>query len=111
MRQKIAALKATLFSNGNSVGARGGLESGQEKRVSLQRRYSYLIAALMLSGCVAAYSAAPLPTHHPANPAAPEAPPPPASQVFSRDHVQPVSEEMQTHDSDVGQSALHGGQQ
>lgn len=37
---------------------------------------SWLVSTVLASGCAATYRPAPLPAHHPASPAAPEAPPP-----------------------------------
>jgi hypothetical protein len=43
---------------------------------------SFLVVAVVAGGCTTAYSPTPLPTNHPANPVAPETPPPPPSFVF-----------------------------
>jgi len=41
-----------------------------------------LVSVFFICGCTTAYSPEPLSINHPANPAAPEAPPPPASRAF-----------------------------
>ncbi|MGE0682466.1 MAG: hypothetical protein AB7P69_16400, partial [Candidatus Binatia bacterium] len=68
------------------------------------------LAALLISGCAAAYSPAPLPTNHPANPAAPETPPPPPSQVL-RNEGGPLAstEEASIEAPHVRQDMKHGG--
>lgn len=60
----------------------GSPGSRRPRGTTLRDIISPLIAAILVSGCTAAYSPAPLPTNHPANPAAPEASPPPPSQAL-----------------------------
>lgn len=71
---------------------------------------SSLIAAVLLSGCAAAYTPVPLPALHPASPAAPEAPLPPPSQAFSGEAILPAPlEEVSARGSPVGHDPRHGG--
>lgn len=93
MIQKTSDFKTNLFIDGNYLEAAGGrLESSQARGATL-RGISSLIAAILVSGCAAAYSPAPLPANHPASPAAPEAPPPPPSQAFRGESVPPAPAE------------------
>ena len=82
MIQKTSDFKTKLFIDGKYVEAAGGRLESSPARGATLRGISSLIAAIVVSGCAAAYSPAPLPADHPANPAAPEAPPPPPSQAL-----------------------------
>ncbi|MGE0823506.1 MAG: hypothetical protein AB7G75_30660 [Candidatus Binatia bacterium] len=68
-----------------------------------------LAATLLASGCVAAYSPAPLPTNHPANPAASETPPSPPSQAFTPESLLTPTEEASVHSPHAGHGMRHGG--
>jgi len=111
MNQKPSDFTTTLCIDENSVEtSREGLESGRARGVTLRGLLSSLIAALLVSGCAAAYVPAPLPTNHPASPAAPEAPPPPPSQAFRAESILPAPvEEMPTQGPQAGHGAMHGG--
>lgn len=71
---------------------------------------SSLIAAIVVSGCAAAYTPAPLPLLHPASPTAPEAPLPQPSQAFSGGSIWPApAEEVSASGPHAGHDTRHGG--
>jgi hypothetical protein len=71
--------------------------------------FSSVLVTLLVSGCTASYVPAPLPVTHPANPAAPEAPPP-LSRAFTSENLSPAPiEEMPARNPHAGHSAMHGG--
>ncbi|MGH7425768.1 MAG: hypothetical protein ACREJP_06340 [Candidatus Methylomirabilales bacterium] len=111
MIQKTSDLKTNLFIDGNCVEAAGGrLESSRARGATLRGILSALIAAILVSGCAAAYSPAPLPADHPASPAAPEAPLPPPSQAFRGESVPPApAEEAPAQGPHAGHGAMDGG--
>lgn len=86
------------------------LESDRTRGAITADLLSFLLVALLISGCAAAYSPTPLSTNHPANPAAPEAPPPPPSQAFYSESILPAPvEEAPMQGSHVTHGAKHGG--
>jgi hypothetical protein len=109
--QKTCGLKTNLFIDKTYVEAAGErLESGRARGATRRGIISPLIAAILVSGCAAAYSPAPLPANHPASPAAPEAPPPPPSQAFRGEGVPPApAEETAAPGPYSGDGATHGG--
>jgi len=111
MLQKTTELKTHLFIAGNDVeAAEGRLESGRTRRATIRGLLSSLIAAVLVSGCVASYVPAPLPVNHPASPVAPEAPPPPPSQAFRDESILSVpTEEMPAPGPHSGHGAMQGG--
>ncbi|MCI0657519.1 MAG: hypothetical protein L0170_10680 [Acidobacteria bacterium] len=110
MIQKTSDFKTNLFIHGTYVEAPGGrLQSGRARGATL-RGISSLIAGILVSGCAAAYSPAPLPANHPASPAAPEAPPPPPSQAFREESVPPApAGEAPAQGPHSGHGAIPGG--
>lgn len=108
---KTAHDKTRRSIDGNLVEtAKAYLELGRTRGATLQGPFLFLLVALLVSGCAAAYSPAPLPTHHPANPAAPEVPPPPPSQAFHTEGVPPTSvEEAPMQGPHAGHGRMHGG--
>lgn len=108
--QKTCGLKTNLFIDGTYVEAAGErLESARAREATRRGIISPLIAAILVSGCAAAYSPAPLPTNHPASPAAPEAPPPPPSQASWEEGVPPApAEETPAQGPHSGHGATHG---
>ncbi len=110
MIQKTCDCKTKLFIDGTCVEAAGGrLESGP-RGATLRGIISSLFAAILVTGCAAAYSPAPLPANHPANPAAPEAPPPPPSQAFKVESVpRAPTEQAPAQGPHSGHGAIHGG--
>ncbi len=71
--------------------------------------FSFVLVTLLASGCTSAYVPAPLPTTHPANPAAPEAPPP-SSQALTGETLPPAPiEQMPAPNPHAGHSTMHGG--
>ena len=111
MIQKTFDFKTNLFIDGTYVEAAGGRPgSGRARGATLRGIISSLIAAILASGCVAAYSPVPLPANHPASPAAPEAPPPPPSQAFREESVPPApAEEAPAQRPHSGHGATHAG--
>ena len=111
MLQKIAELKTHLFIAGKDVeAAEGCLELGRTRGTTIRGLLSSLIASILVSGCVASYVPAPLPVNHPASPVAPEAPPPPSSQVFRNESIPPApAEEAPAQSPHAGHGAMHGG--
>lgn len=111
MIPKTADFTTNLFIDGSSVeAAKRHLESDRVKGVTLRGLLSSAIAAMLVSGCAAAYAPAPLPVHHPANPAALEAPPPPPSQAFRDESLLPApAAEASVQESHAGHGAMHGG--
>lgn len=110
MNQKTSDFTTDLCIDGHSVeAADGGLKSGRARGATLRGILFSLMAALLVSGCAAAYAPAPLPTNHPASPAAPEAPPPP-SQAFRGESILPApAEEAPAQGPHAGHAAMHGG--
>jgi len=89
--------------------AAGCLELGRAKGATMRGIISSLIAAILVSGCVAAYSPVPLPVNHPASPAAPEAPPPPPSQAFRDENILPApAAEAPAQGPHAGHGTMHG---
>ncbi|MBI3757062.1 MAG: hypothetical protein HY267_03705 [Deltaproteobacteria bacterium] len=111
MIQKTSNLQTNLFIHKNCTKAAGKrLESGRTRGATLRGIDLSLLVALLISGCTAAYSPAPLPINHPANPAAPEAPPPLSSQALRGESIPPVStEEAPVQDPHASHSMGHGG--
>ena len=111
MIQETSDFKTNLFIDGKYVEAAGGrLESSRARGATLRGIISSLIAAILVSGCAAAYSPVPLPADHPASPGAREAPPPPPSQAFSGESVPPApKEEAPAKGPHSGHSAMHRG--
>lgn len=111
MIQERFAVTTNLVLDENPMeAAEGGLESGRAGGATMRGLFSSLIAAILVSGCAAAYAPAPLPVTHPANPAAPEAPPPPPSQAFRSENVLPTpAEEEPVQGPHTGHGAMHGG--
>jgi hypothetical protein len=110
MNQKTSDFTTTRCIDGLSVeAADGGLKSGRARGATMRGILSSLMAALLLSGCAAAYAPAPLLATHPASPAAPEAPPPPPSQAFSSESLLPApAGEAPVHGPHVGHTAMQG---
>ncbi len=80
---KTCHFQSNLFIDRKYAEAGERLESSRVSGATRRAIISSLIAAILLiTGCAAAYSPAPLPANHPASPAAPEAPPPPPAQAF-----------------------------
>lgn len=100
----------TVDIDGRSAeAAKAYLELGWTRGITRQSLLSSLLLALLTSGCVAAYSPAPLPATHPANPVAPEAPLPPPSQAFRGESLSPTpTEEAPAHGPHAGHSAMQG---
>jgi hypothetical protein len=113
MISKPANCKIRRFIDEDSVEAvKVYLESDRPRGALTPSLLSSLFAAFLVSGCAAAYSPAPLPTNHPANPAASEAPPPPPSHAFRGESLPPApAEEAQAHGPHVKHGATHGGRQ
>lgn len=110
MSPKTSAFTTTLCIDGHSVAAPAGcLESRRARGATLRGVLSSLIVALLVSGCAAAYTPAPLSVNHPASPAAPEAPPPPPSQAFSSESLLPApAAEAATQGPHAGHGAMQG---
>lgn len=111
MISKRCAVTTNLFIDGNDVKAADRrLASSRARGATIRGLLSSLIAALLVSGCVAAYAPAPLPINHPANPAAPEAPPPPPSAAFKDEGLLPApAEEAPAQGPHSGHGAMRGG--
>lgn len=111
MLANIADFKANVFINGNSVeAAEGRLASGGVRGTPTRGAVSAVVAAILVSGCAAAYAPAPLPVNHPASPAASEAPPPPPSQAFRNESIPPApAEEAPAQNPHAGHGSKHGG--
>jgi hypothetical protein len=111
MLANIADFKANVFINGNSVeAAEGRLASGGVRGTPTRGAVSAVVAAILVSGCAAAYAPAPLPVSHPASPAALEAPPPPPSQAFRDESLLSVpAEEVPAPGLHSGHGTMPGG--
>jgi hypothetical protein len=76
----------------------------------MRNLFSFLVIAILVSGCTAAYVPTPLSANHPASPSAPEAPPPPPSQAFKDASIPPTPiEKAPAQGPHSGYGAMHGG--